>query len=97
MAGRKVWSADDILTAADVNNYLMDQAVMVFTDSGQRDAQVLTPTEGMVCYLADVNKFQQYDGGWKGINSEYTGGVKIWTGAGTPTADPNATVNLWFN
>lgn len=98
MAGRKVWVADEVLSAEDLNDYLMDQAVMVFNNSSARDAQVLTPEEGMVCYLVDVNKYQQYNGSaWVGFNSEYTAGVKIWTGAGTPTADPNATVNLWFN
>jgi hypothetical protein len=98
MSGRKVWAADDVLTAADLNDYLMDQAVMVFTDSTARGGAILTPTEGMLTYLTATNQFQQYNGtAWVGLNSEYTAGVKIFTGAGTPTADANATVNLWFN
>lgn len=95
---RKVWAADDVLTAADVNNFLMNQAVMTFVDASARDAAILSPSEGMVVYLTGDNKYQQYNGSaWVGFNSEYVGSVKIWTGAGTPTPDANASVNLWFN
>lgn len=98
MAGFKVWASDDVLSAADMNSYLMEQSVMVFASPAARDGAILAPNEGMVVYLLDVQKFQQYNGSaWVGFNSEYTGGVKIHTGSGTPTADPNATVNLWFN
>jgi hypothetical protein len=76
----------------------MDQTVMVFASATARDGAILSPSEGMTVYLQDVNKYQQWNGSaWVGFNSEYTGGVKIWTGAGTPTPDANATVNLWFN
>jgi hypothetical protein len=98
MSGRKTWAADDVLTAEDLNDYLMDQAVMVFASAGARDGAILSPTQGMMVYLTDVNKFQQYSGSaWVGFNSEYAAGVKIFGGTATPTADPNATLNLWFN
>lgn len=98
MTGRKVWAADEVLSAADLNEYLGDQVVTIFTSATARDAAMLTPIEGQVVYLTDVNKFQQYSGSaWVGFNAEYVGNVKIWTGASTPTADPNASVNLWFN
>jgi hypothetical protein len=98
MPGRKTWAADEVLTAEDLNDYLMDQAVVVFASAGARDAAILAPTQGMMVYITDVNKFQQYSGSaWVGFNSEYTAGVKIWGGTATPTADPNATLNLWFN
>ena len=98
MAGRKVWLADEVLTAEDLNDYLMDQAVMVFASAGARNAAILSPTEGMMIYLTDVNQFQQYNGSaWVGFNSEYSSGAKIFGGTATPTADPNATLNLWFN
>jgi hypothetical protein len=59
---RKVFVAGEILTAADVNTNLMDQAVMVFDDSAARDSAIPTPAEGMVTYLSDVNQVQAYDG-----------------------------------
>ena len=55
---RKVFTAGEILTAADVNTNLMDQAVMVFADSTARTAAIPTPVEGMVTYLEDVGGAQ---------------------------------------
>ena len=60
--GRKVFVAGDVLTAADVNGYLMDQTVMVFADSSARDTAIASPSEGMFVYLADTNTLQYYDG-----------------------------------
>jgi hypothetical protein len=98
MVGRKEWVSDDILSAADLEGYLMDQAVTIWANSSARNSGILAPIEGQLCYLQDVNKFQQYNGSaWTGLNSEYAAGVKIWSGTATPTADTNATVNLWFN
>lgn len=60
--GRKVFAPGDVLTAADVNGYLMDQTVMVFADSTARDTAISSPSEGMFVYLADTNALQFYDG-----------------------------------
>lgn len=60
--GYKVFSAGEVLTAANVNGYLMDQAVMVFDDSTARSSAIGTPTEGMVSYLKDTNVTYYYDG-----------------------------------
>jgi hypothetical protein len=60
----KDFSAGDILTAADVDNYLMRQTVMVFADSTARGSALGTAivTEGMVTYLTGTNAIQYYDG-----------------------------------
>ena len=60
--GRKVWAAGDVLAAADVNGYLMDQAVMVFDDAAARTSAIATATEGMITYLKDSNGLFYYDG-----------------------------------
>ena len=60
--GRKVFAANEVLTAADVNGYLMDQSVMVIADATARTAAIAAPTEGMVTYLADTNALEYYDG-----------------------------------
>ena len=62
MAGRKNFVAGEILTAADVNSFLMDQSVMVFDDSAARGSAIPTPSEGMVTYLKDVNQVQAFTG-----------------------------------
>jgi hypothetical protein len=48
--GRKEWSPGDTLTAADVNGYLMDQMVMVFSGTAERDSEIPSPSAGMVSY-----------------------------------------------
>jgi hypothetical protein len=61
-AGYKSWVDGDILTAADVNTYLMQQAVMVFADAAARTTALPTPSEGMVSFLKDTNEIAVYDG-----------------------------------
>lgn len=60
--GFKVFTVGEVLTAADVNDYLMEQSISIFADSTARDAQITSPIEGMFCYLADTNVLQYYDG-----------------------------------
>jgi len=47
-----------VLTATDVNNFLMKQSVMSFASTGARDTQITAPETGMVAYVgsADVNE-----------------------------------------
>jgi len=64
---RKVWTAGDVLAAADVNTYLGDQVISVFADAAARDASITSPLHGMACYLQDTNALELYDGSaWAG-------------------------------
>jgi hypothetical protein len=68
--GRKVWNPLDLLAAADVNGYLMDQTVMVFADATERLAAIPTPTEGMHTYRTNDNVVEVYNGSaWVSANS----------------------------
>jgi len=62
--GFKVFSTGEVLTAADVNDYLMEQSIGIFANSTARDAQITSPIEGQFCYLADSNVLMLYNGGW---------------------------------
>ena len=98
MPGYKVWAADDVLTAADLNGFLMQQAVPQFASAAVRSGAILSPPTGMITYRADGAVFEQWNGSaWVGLGATYASGVKIWGGTATPTADPNASINLWFN
>jgi len=69
--GFKVFFFFLVLTAADVNDYLMEQSISIFADSTARDAQITSPIEGMFCYLADTNELQFYNGSaWAGYIGE---------------------------
>lgn len=60
------------LNASELNTYLMNQTVMVFADSAARTA-ALTPTEGMVTYLADTNALEYYTGtAWATVGVDST-------------------------
>ena len=60
--GFKTFAVGEVLTAADVNDYLMEQVVGIFADATARDAQITSPIEGQFCYLADTNVLQYYTG-----------------------------------
>jgi hypothetical protein len=60
--GRKVFTAGEILTAANTNNYLMDQAVMVFANAGARSSAIGTPNAGMLTFRTDGTVYEFYNG-----------------------------------
>lgn len=65
--GFRTFVSGEVLTAANVNGYLMEQAVMVFNSASARSAALSSPSEGMVSYLKDTNALQRYDGAaWVG-------------------------------
>ena len=59
---RQVFDAGEVLSATDVNNFLMNQMVMTFAGSAARSSAIPAPTEGMLTYLADTDKFEFYNG-----------------------------------
>ena len=62
-AGFKTFNTGDVLTAADVNTYLMQQTVMVFADSAARTTALgANVSEGMLSYLKDTNQVEVYNG-----------------------------------
>ena len=75
-AGSKLFVAGDVLTAAQVNTYLMDQSVMKFADAATRDAAFggvgeATLSEGMLCYLSDTNTVLYYSGSsWSALGED---------------------------
>lgn len=43
--------------------YAMERiGVMVFATAAARTTKLIAPTEGMLCWLQDVNRFERYDG-----------------------------------
>jgi hypothetical protein len=75
-AGAKLFTSGAVLTAAQVNTFLMDQTVMVFASVAARDAAfggagepVLA--EGMLCYLSDSNSLLYYTGtAWSALGED---------------------------
>ena len=62
-AGYKLFNTGDVLTAAQVNTYLMEQSVMVFADAAARTTALSgVVAEGMLSYLKDTNAVEVYNG-----------------------------------
>lgn len=59
---RKVFTAGEVLAAADVNNFLMNQSIMSFAGTASREASIPTPVEGMYTHLEDTDRLQFWDG-----------------------------------
>jgi len=62
-SGYKLFVTGDVLTAAQVNDYLMLQTVMVFANSAARTSALSAVlAEGLVSYLQDTNVVEIYTG-----------------------------------
>jgi len=88
-AGYKLFATGDVLTAAQVNTYLMQQTTMVFASSAARTTALSgVIAEGMLSYLTDTNALQYYDGAaWQDVSNPgditgVTAGTGL-TGGGT--------------
>ena len=73
--GAFLWEAGDVVTAANLNQYVQDQVIAVYANSGARDAAYggagePTLSEGMFCFLKDTNSFLYYDGAaWTAVDT----------------------------
>ena len=50
-SGFTTFTAGNVLTASEVNNYLMEQSVMFFETTGARDSAITAPEAGMTAYI----------------------------------------------
>lgn len=64
-----LFASGEVLTAANVNNYLMLQSVMVFADSTARTSALTgVIAEGQMSYLTGTNELAYYDGAaWQDV------------------------------
>ena len=66
-AGKKTFTAGEVLTASDVNTYLMEQSVMNFAGTAARSSAIPTPSTGMTTYIgttgtASIPQIETYTG-----------------------------------
>jgi hypothetical protein len=90
--GFKDFTTGEVLTAADVDGYLM-QGVWVFASAAARDAAVTSPQEGNFAYLKDTNVTTYYTGSaWANLdttgmtNPMTTTGDMIYSSSGSTPA-----------
>jgi hypothetical protein len=106
--GFKDFVTGEVLTAADVDGYLM-QNIWVFANATARDAAVTSPQEGNACYLKDTDAVMTYSGSaWvtassptsygytSGKNRIINGDFGVWQrGTSAFTVDGSYTSDRW--
>jgi hypothetical protein len=98
MAGQG-WRAftRETLSSTVVQQYLMDQSVMVFDSASQRGSELVSPAEGMVTYRKDADRWEGRtpDATWKPFGFHW-GAVDTFPVAGDgAVAGDTAYVNSW--
>jgi hypothetical protein len=58
----KVFTNGSTLQASEVNDNLMRQAVSTFSNAAARTAAITSPSEGMLTYLEDTDRFEWWSG-----------------------------------
>ena len=94
--GFKTFTTGEVLTAADVNGYLM-QGVLVFASEAARNSAITSPQEGQFAFTKDTNSTWYYDGAaWvaSGASGDVTG---VTAGTGITVASPTGPVPVVTN
>jgi len=91
--GFKDFTTGEVLTAADVDGYLM-QGIWVFANTTARDAAVTAPAEGNFAFTKDTNSLWYYDGAaW--VASGATGDIEgVTAGIGISGGGTSGTVTV---
>jgi len=91
--GFKTFLTGDVLTASDVNGYLM-QGILVFASEAARNSAITSPQEGQFAYTKDNNSLWYYTGSdW--VASGATGDIEgVTAGTGISGGGTSGTVTI---
>lgn len=93
--GFKTFNTGEVLTAADVNGYLM-QGILVFATEAARNSAITSPQEGQFAYTKDNNSLWYYTGSaW--VASGASGGKILQVVQGTTTTSTTSTSSTYID
>jgi len=58
----RIFAAGEVLSAANVNDYLAEQAIATFAGTAARSSAIASPSEGQFAYLQDTDQLSYYTG-----------------------------------
>jgi hypothetical protein len=91
--GFKDFTTGEVLTANDVDGYLM-QGVWVFADAAARTAAVTSPQEGNMSFLKDTNSTEYYSGSaWVAVGGASATTYTLINAGGTALSGSSTTVS----
>jgi hypothetical protein len=92
-AGYLVFTAGQVLTAAQVNTYLNQQTLMVFASAAARDTALASvKAQGMIAYLKDVHLLTVYTGTAWSSAGPIDGAYSSWTPVVVQSTTPTLTI-----
>jgi hypothetical protein len=102
VAGYREFVTGEVLTAANVDDFLAKQSVMKFADAAARDTALGTAVaggnalrEGMIAYLDDTDEVLKYDGSeWAGLSAAGIGSNVVQTVKADTFSTSSATLTL---
>jgi hypothetical protein len=93
----KVFTNGSVLQASEINDNLMRQSVMVFTNAAARSAAITLPLEGMLTWLEDLNRYENYNGSaWVPAFESALVGTSTFTSVGSVALDNIFTANYRY-
>lgn len=104
-SGFRTFQSGEVLTSSNVQNYLMDQSVMVFAGTAARGSAIASPETGMVSYRTDGTAdskregFEFYDGAsWtRLVPATTTSGLELISSTTIGSAVSSVTVSNAFS
>ena len=73
----KVFTVNEILTAADMNDYVMEQVITTVAGTAARATAIGTPVEGQFAFLRDSDSLTYYTGSnWVEFSAGGAGGFE---------------------
>lgn len=71
----KVFQVNEILTAADVNDYFSEQVISTFSGTAARGSAIGTPVTGQFTFMTDTLTLEYWSGsGWTPFSAGGGGG-----------------------
>lgn len=72
----KVFAVNEVLTAADMNQYVSEQVISTFAGTAERGSAIGTPVAGQFTYITGTGSLEYWNGSaWTAFSAGGSGGA----------------------